>query len=538
MIERAQVIGAGGASARQSPRDSRERGVAVRTEATPDLVLLCVPDARDRRGRRAIDPGPWVAHVSGATPLAALDPHAAASGAPAPDVHARARSRAARRRLGGRHGRDRRGARDGDRLARTLGLRPFDIDGREAARCTTPAPRSRRTTSSPCTAPRRGCFEAAGAPPEALVPLMRRTIENGFELTGPIARGDWETVERAPARDPRGAPGARADVRAAGRGDARHEDRPHDRRGARRLAPLRSTAAIGLVPTMGALARRTRRAVPRRARRERRRGRQPFRQSGAVRRPEDLAAYPRDEARDAELRRGAGVDLLFAPAADEMYPPGFQTWVDVEELLARLEGDYRPGHFRGVATVCLKLFNIVRPHAPTSVRRTRSRSPSSAHGRATSISSSRSAWSPTVRDADGLALSSRNAQLSPDGARSARSRLPRALATARRDRAGATPLPRDRPRRSTTSTIADFDGRHVLAAAVARRHDPPDRQRRPRRSQSMTTRPRKPGPNAPAPGKLPLPELAEMKRRGEKIVDGDRLRRAQRAARRRRPAST
>ena len=80
---------------------------------------------------------------------------------------------------------------------------PFALDDDERARSTTPAPRSPRTTSSRSTARRRRCSTAAGAPPEALVPLMRRTIENGFELTGPIARGDWETVERAPRGDPR-----------------------------------------------------------------------------------------------------------------------------------------------------------------------------------------------------------------------------------------------------------------------------------------------------------------------------------------------
>ena len=73
----------------------------------------------------------------------------------------------------------------------------------------------------------------------------------------------------------------------------------------------------------------------------------------------DLEAYPRDEERDAEIAREEGVDVLFAPSADEMYPVGFATWVDVDGTGA--EGDARPGHFRAVATVCLKLFNIVRP---------------------------------------------------------------------------------------------------------------------------------------------------------------------------------
>ena len=81
----------------------------------------------------------------------------------------------------------------------------------------------------------------------------------------------------------------------------------------------------------------------------------------------DLAAYPREEERDRELAAAAGADVVFAPSAAEMYPPGYQTWVDVEELSRGLEGEYRPGHFRGVATVCLKLFND-RPAAVRVLR--------------------------------------------------------------------------------------------------------------------------------------------------------------------------
>jgi pantoate--beta-alanine ligase len=142
----------------------------------------------------------------------------------------------------------------------------------------------------------------------------------------------------------------------------------------------------------------------------------------------DLAAYPRDEARDAELAEKAGVDVLFAPSPDELYPPGFETWVDVKRLGSVLEGRWRPGHFRGVATVCLKLFNLVRPdrayfgqkdaqqtavvrrlvrdlNVPVEIR-----------------------VLPTVRDEDGLALSSRNARLTPEERQQALA-LPRALAT-------------------------------------------------------------------------------------------------------------
>ena len=78
---------------------------------------------------------------------------------------------------------------------------------------------------------------------------------------------------------------------------------------------------------------------------------------------EDLARYPRDEAADARVAEGEGVDLLFAPSADELYPAGFDTWVEPGELGSVLEGAVRPGHFRGVATVCAKLFAIVGPTA-------------------------------------------------------------------------------------------------------------------------------------------------------------------------------
>ena len=174
----------------------------------------------------------------------------------------------------------------------------------------------------------------------------------------------------------------------------------------------------------------------------------------------DLAAYPRDEEADAALAATAGADVLFVPAAEEIYPPGFQTWVEVEELSRGLEGAFRPGHFRGVATVCLKLFNIVRPHRAyfgqkdaqqvAVVRRL---------VRDLHLELEICAV-PIVRDADGLALSSRNARLSPDE-RAAALALPRALAT--RDpvaaRAALNGLEVD------YVEVADFEPR-VLAAAV------------------------------------------------------------------------
>jgi len=142
----------------------------------------------------------------------------------------------------------------------------------------------------------------------------------------------------------------------------------------------------------------------------------------------DLATYPRDEKHDVALARAAGVDVLFAPSAAEMYPPGFQTWVDVEQLSQGLEGAARDGHFRGVATVCLKLFNTVRPQRAyfgqkdaqqvAVVRRMVRDLDLELEVRVL----------PTVRDPDGLALSSRNVFLTP-AERERALALPRALAT-------------------------------------------------------------------------------------------------------------
>jgi pantoate--beta-alanine ligase len=175
---------------------------------------------------------------------------------------------------------------------------------------------------------------------------------------------------------------------------------------------------------------------------------------------EDLDRYPRDEERDARLAEQAGVDLLFCPAPDELYPAGFQTWVDVEDLSRPLEGEFRPGHFRGVATVCCKLFNLVRPGVAYFGQKD-----------AQQVAVVRQMVRdlnldveirvlPTVRDADGLALSSRNALLSADE-RQAALALPRALATKDPERARALldGLAVD------YLEVADF-GPRVLAAAV------------------------------------------------------------------------
>ena len=139
----------------------------------------------------------------------------------------------------------------------------------------------------------------------------------------------------------------------------------------------------------------------------------------------DLAAYPRDEAADARLAERAGVDVLFAPAGDEIYPPGFGTWVDVEDVGA--EGAARSGHFRGVATVCVKLFNIVRPRRAYFGQKDAQQAIVVRRVVRDLNLDVQIRVLPTVRDEDGLALSSRNARLSPDE-RAIALALPRALA--------------------------------------------------------------------------------------------------------------
>jgi pantoate--beta-alanine ligase len=143
---------------------------------------------------------------------------------------------------------------------------------------------------------------------------------------------------------------------------------------------------------------------------------------------DDLSRYPRDEERDARLAAEAGADVLFAPTAQTMYPEGFGTWVDVEETGG--EADARPGHFRGVATVCLKLFNLVRPSVAFFGQKDAQQV--AVLGRMIrdlNVGVDLRVL-PTVRDEDGLALSSRNAYLSAAEREQALA-LPRALEAGR-----------------------------------------------------------------------------------------------------------
>jgi predicted short-subunit dehydrogenase-like oxidoreductase (DUF2520 family) len=186
------IIGSGRVGSAVAAR-LRERGVALKPEA--DLVVICVPDDAIADVAADVPVGPWLAHVSGATSLAALEPHRRRFSVHPLQTFTRARgpeqldgawaavtSETDEARVAGRW------------LAETLGLRPFDLD--DAARSLYHAGAAIASNYLVTLhAVASDLFRAAGAPPEALVPLMQRTIENGFELTGPIERGDWETVE-------------------------------------------------------------------------------------------------------------------------------------------------------------------------------------------------------------------------------------------------------------------------------------------------------------------------------------------------------
>ena len=195
MIEKVKVVGASGRVGSAVAARLRERGVRL-VEDDAELVLLCVPDGAIPEVARGIAPGPWVAHTSGATRLGALDPHPRRFGLHPLQTFTKRRGA---EQLDGAHAAvtaETAEAREvGFELARTLGLEPFALD--DAARPLYHA--GAAIASNYLVTLHRVAselFDAAGAPPEALVPLMRRTIDNGFELTGPIERGDWETVER------------------------------------------------------------------------------------------------------------------------------------------------------------------------------------------------------------------------------------------------------------------------------------------------------------------------------------------------------
>jgi predicted short-subunit dehydrogenase-like oxidoreductase (DUF2520 family) len=193
IYRRAQVIGRGRVGSAIAARLER-RGIAV-TDRDADLVLLCVPDAAIAEVARGVAAGPWIAHVSGATPLAALDPHVTRFGVHPLQTFTRTRGA---EQLDGAWAAITAETADAEAHARALAdildLRPFVIaDSNRVLYHAGAAIASNYLVTIYRAAAR--LVEAAGAPPEALIPLMQRTIENGFELTGPIARGDMATVD-------------------------------------------------------------------------------------------------------------------------------------------------------------------------------------------------------------------------------------------------------------------------------------------------------------------------------------------------------
>ena len=230
----------------------------------------------------------------------------------------------------------------------------------------------------------------------------------------------------------------------------------------RTVTQLETAPGTGLVPTMGAF-HDGHRALFRAARAENERVVVSlFVNPAQFDEQSDLEAYPRDEARDLAIAEAEGVDVVFAPHA--LYPDGFATWVVPDVTGA--EADSRPGHFRGVATVCLKLFNIVRPERAyfgqkdaqqvAVIRRLVRDLDVPVEIRVV----------PTVRDEDGLALSSRNVRLTSEE-RDRALGLPRALASAV---AAADPVAAARASLNGLEPdyveVLDLGGATVLAAAV------------------------------------------------------------------------
>ena len=195
MIDSVTVIGARGRVGSAMSARLRQRGLRLDADE-PQLVLLCVPDRAIGDVAAEVAVGPWVAHVSGATPLGALDPHTRRFGIHPLQTFTRRRGA---EQLDGAWaaitGESEEARAAATWLAATLGLRPFALDDARRALYHAGA----AVASNYLVTLRRAAgslLEAADAPPEALDPLMRRVIENDFELTGPIERRDWETVDR------------------------------------------------------------------------------------------------------------------------------------------------------------------------------------------------------------------------------------------------------------------------------------------------------------------------------------------------------
>ena len=438
-----------------------------------DAVLLCVPDAQIAAAAAAVAPraGLLVGHCSAATTLAPLAGHEAFSVHPLMTVPAGgARFDGTTAAIAGATPRALAAA---EAIAVALGMRAVHVADEDRA-----AYHAAACVASNFLVTIEGLAErlaaTAGIDREQLVALVRASVENwaaagaATALTGPIARGDEQTVqrqraavaERAPedlelfdaladaTRRLAAEPTAAAPTRAGGPvQDVHVADVPRSagaREGAgmttlRTVAELRAALAparragrsIGLVPTMGALhdghlslvakARESCDLVVVSL----------FVNPAQFDDAADLGAYPRDEARDAGLAAGAGADVLFAPPAAEVYPRDFTTSVRVARITAPLEGESRgEAHFAGVATVVTKLLNMAQPDVAFFGQKDAQQVAVIRRLVRDLDIPVRIEVGETVREPDGLALSSRNARLA-DGERERAAALPRALTAAR-----------------------------------------------------------------------------------------------------------
>jgi pantoate--beta-alanine ligase len=414
-------------------------------EAAAGVVLLCVPDSEIANAAAHVD-ARWIGHVSGATPLDAL----AVPGARG-------------RELFGLHplqtvtgpetdfagcgcaiaGSTPQAVELARELALAVRMEPFEID--DSARA---AYHAAASTASNFVVTLEWMAEriaaAAGIVAEdarrMLAPLVRQTVQNwaargpSDALTGPIARGDELTVARQRAAVADAAPdllpvfdaladATRSLVNAREPGPATGR-RPLEKAGGRlrtirTIAELRAELAqaprpVGLVPTMGyfhdghlSLMRAARAAnatvvVSL------------FVNPAQFGPNEDLNAYPRDEQRDLRLAEAEGVDIVFAPPVEEVYPDGFATTVEVAGLTEPLDGAARPGHFKGVTTVVTKLLNMVGPDVAYFGQKDAQQALVIRRLVRDLNMPVEIEVCPTVREPSGLALSSRNAYLSAD----------------------------------------------------------------------------------------------------------------------------
>ncbi|MFN8159709.1 MAG: pantoate--beta-alanine ligase [Solirubrobacterales bacterium] len=431
----AAAASSAGLSARLAGRDE-----ALDLCRRSESALLCVPDSEIAAACRAIaaavPPLRFVGHTSGATGLSALEA-AGGRGARLFSLHPLQTITAESPGLAGApcavSGSDEEAMEHAAGLAESLGMAPFAMpEGGRAAYHAAASIASNFLVALEESAAE--VMEAAGVEGarRLLAPLVLRSARNWAEhgaaaLTGPIARGDEETVAHhlealaeadPPVLDLYRVMAARTRAIAGDRAGP-SPSKPlllRDKAGLRAaLAAHRASGSrVGLVPTMGAL-HRGHLSLLRRARREcdvvvmsl-------FVNPAQFGEGEDLSRYPRDEGRDVELASSHGVDFVYAPSPAEVYPAGFSTGVEVTGLSEVLCGDPArrgPEHFRGVATVVAKLFNSVRPHTAYFGQKDAQQAAVIRRMNDDLDFDVRIEVLPTVREADGLALSSRNAYL-------------------------------------------------------------------------------------------------------------------------------